>query len=51
MTNLIIYLFILIANVVAILLIYHSFDRNIEKTYLAPPTGHTKESADLKKRQ
>lgn len=32
MTNLIIYLFILIANVVAILLIYHSFDRNIEKT-------------------
>ena len=32
MSNLIIYLFILIANVVAILLIYHSFDRNIEKT-------------------
>ena len=32
MTNSFILLFILVANVVAILSIYHSFDRNIEKT-------------------
>lgn len=32
MNNIIIYLFILVANVVSILLIYHSFDKNIEKT-------------------
>lgn len=32
MTNIIINLFILAANVVSILLIYHSFDKNIEKT-------------------
>lgn len=32
MNNIIIFLFILIANVVSILLIYHSFDKNIEKT-------------------
>lgn len=32
MNNIVIYLFIVIANVVAMLLIYHSFDKNIEKT-------------------
>ena len=32
MTNLFILLFILVANIVSILSIYHSFDRNIEKT-------------------
>lgn len=32
MNNLVIYLFILVANIVAILLIYYSFDKNIEKT-------------------
>lgn len=32
MDNLFILLFILVANIVSILLIYHSFDKNIEKT-------------------
>lgn len=32
MNNLIIFLFILLANVVSFLLIYHSFNKNIEKT-------------------
>ena len=32
MDKLFILLFILVANIVSILLIYHSFDKNIEKT-------------------